>query len=262
MRVIDIKESSSKAIPKVYQQLLRERIQVIEDPCMVIDSDHLYYVAHSNNHIGVIENDNKILNCQSILLGENISLGDNSVDVDRMYDDGVFCYRIPEDVVDKVTRCDKNTNNHFSLYKEETETGGSLMIFKQHIGGEDVELRYDITDLDSIESMIEHCLTYTPTEISLTKFKEVLLYLGHELNLYYKFNPYKYEYYRYLINLGNKHYCKSPKPYPPSSLLSSIKGGGFYINIPDDIVDMMLGKNETYNKVRLVTDSYRQHIGL
>lgn len=262
MRVIDIKESGYTAMPSVYIELLKQRLNEIEDPCIVTDGSSIYYAAHSGNHFGVVEDGTKVLNCQSIYLGENISLGDQELDVDRMYDDGEFCYRLPEGIVDKVTRCDKGTNNLFSLYKEETELGQRIMVFKQHVKGNDVELRYDVTNLDSIESMIEHCLTYTPKEINLSKYKDMLLYFGRELNLHYKFDAYKYEYYRYLINLGNMHFCKSPKRYAPRDLLSSIESEGYYVNIPDDIINIITGKHKIYNKIKMVTNSYRQHIGL
>lgn len=254
---MEIKRVSDESYESIsaYLDLILTMTTNLKDLCFVNHDGKKIMITQFGTMTALVENDNGKLT--SYFLGKTPSQVDCFSSEDYLYE-----MREEEDGIE-VKRNDLGTKDIYRLsYLYPIENHPRYIVEYLHYIDKlasSVDYSYDVTSRGSLESSLLFCDHHYPDKIVVNVLKQ------------YFIKAYKRKY-TYALGLNDEKYHQPRIEIGPLLLghkrllldaggfIEALGNKGFISKIPEDLSSLLRGDNETYNRLKLVSNEYRNFI--
>lgn len=257
MRIIEARDVCDKSIIEKGKEILGKKLCEVLDTHVITDGDKTYVAGHEyTGTIGIVRETEYGL--KPMYFFQNYS----RVDTGERFQDDDYDYFINNEGKKVVSLTDLNNRNEYTLNAMENPIDLSPIgiTFAQYDSGKDRTLEYQfyVNGLDTLEAALDYAKDYFPGFIRVKTVEMFLNQLKKRQQLY-TYNEKSGKYYSPII-LGKFIVGTNPIGQEPEKLISELCENGFYTNIPDELVNLMLGKHKVYNELKEIEIAYKRHI--
>lgn len=254
MKIKRINEESYESI-KGYLNIMLPLCPSLLDLCFIDYNGKRYMLAIGEETIGIVENDNGMLNPYVYNL--------NTLDViNYSSEEYEYQIRIDSDIKEVIRSNKLNKNIERLSYMPRIEDfPRDILEYAQWNEKREAtaEYKYDVTSRNGLAPSIIYSRYHTPDQVELKELKE-LLFLYNQKRSLYCISEKKDGYYRPLFNIGKLYIGTYPKLFSSEDIKEKINSLGFEKDIPSSLSTILTGENHELNSIREITSEYQNYI--